>query len=493
MQKWKEKPYHITDSELHEIYSTGPETTILFIKTLLDKLQTLEVIVARQEIEIQQMKEQLAKNSRNSSKPPSSDGFTKKPVPKSQRKKSGKRPGGQRGHEGTTLQRSEKPDETVTLSPAQCSHCHESLDTSNVVRTAKRQVIDIPQPRTITTEFIAETKECSHCHTLTSADFPPQVTQVIQYGPYLRSLMIYFREQNFIPTERLAEVFHDVFGFSISEATLINTTRRCGDLLVDFETEVVERLIHADVIHCDETGINVGGKLHWMHSVSNAWFTAYFPHAKRGKEAMDAIGILPRYQGTAIHDGWQSYFNYFCNHGLCNSHHLRELTFAEEECGQKWAGKLITLLLEMKKEVEMACTLEKEIPGRLRDEYEQRYDAILREGVKKNPIYNDGVSRRGRKKRGKIRCLVDRLKDHKKETLAFLYDGTIPFDNNQAERDIRMNKIQQKVSGGFRSFEAAIAFSRIRCFISTIRKHDLNVMNALVSLFNNQNVLVFIG
>lgn len=493
MQDWKEKPYHITDRELHELYSTGPETTILFIKTLLDKLQKLEVIVARQEIEIQQMKEQLAKNSRNSSKPPSSDGFNKQTIPKSQRKKTGKRPGGQRGHEGTTLQRSEKPDETVTLSPAVCSHCHESLATSNVVRTVKRQVIDIPQPRIITTEFIAEIKECPHCHTLTGADFPPQVAQGIQYGPYLRSLMIYFRGQNFIPTERLAEVFHDVFGLSISEATFINTTQRCGDLLADFETEVVERLVQVDVIHCDETGINVGGKLHWMHSVSNAWFTAYFPHAKRGKEAMDAIGILPRYQGTAIHDGWKSYFNYFCNHGLCNSHHLRELTFAEEECGQKWAGKLITLLLEMKKEVEIACTLEKELPGKLREEYELRYDAILREGVRKNPLNNDGVRHRGRKKRGKIRCLVDRLKDHKKETLAFFYDGTIPFDNNQAERDIRMNKVQQKVSGGFRSFEAAIAFSRIRGFISTIRKHDLNVMDALVSLFKNQNVLTFIG
>jgi transposase len=492
MLDWKNN-HQLSDSELYGLYSTGPETTILFIKTLLDRLQALEVFVKRQEVELQNLKETLAKNSRNSSKPPSSDGFNKKPTPKSQRKKSGKRPGGQQGHEGRTLQRCENPDETQTLSPTLCSHCHESLDDGTVVRTVKRQVIDMPKPRTITTEFIAETKECSHCHTLTDADFPSYVTQGIQYGPYLRSLMIYFREQNFIATERLAEVFHDVFGLSISEATFINTTRRCGDLLAGFETEVIEQLVHADVIHCDETGINVGGKLHWMHSVSNALFTAYFPHAKRGKEAMDAIGILPRYQGTAIHDGWQSYFNYFCKHGLCNSHHLRELTFAEEECSQKWAGKLIALLLEMKKEVETACTLEKEIPGDLRKAYELRYDAILREGVRNNPIHNDGVRRKGRKKRGKIRCLVDRLKDHKMETLAFFYDGTIPFDNNQAERDIRMNKVQQKVSGGFRSFGAAKSFSRIRGFISTIRKHDLNVIDALVSLFNNQDVLAFLG
>jgi transposase len=493
MLDWKGKKQQITDRELHELYSTGPETTIFFIKTLFDKLQILDVIVSRQETQIQTLKEQVAKNSRNSSKPPSSDGFNKKPTPKSQRKKSGKRPGGQLGHEGTTLPRSEKPDETVTLSPALCSHCHESLDTSKVVRTVKRQVIDVPKPRIITTEFIAETKECSHCHTLTGADFPPHVAQGIQYGPYLRSLMIYFREQNFIATERLAEVFHDVFGLLISEATFINTTRRCNDLLADFETEVVERLVDADSIHCDETGINVGGKLHWMHSVSNAWLTAYFPHPKRGKAAMDTIGILPRYQGTAIHDGWQSYFNYFCKHALCNSHHLRELTFAEEECGQKWAGKLIALLLEMKKEVETARTLEKEIPEKLKKEYELRYDAIIREGIRKNPIHTGGVRRRGRKKRGKIRCLVDRLKDHKKETLAFFFDVTIPFDNNQAERDIRMNKVQQKVSGGFRSFEAAEAFSRIRGFISTIRKHDLNVMDALVSLFNKRDVLAFLG
>jgi transposase len=477
MLESEEKTNQITDQELSGLYTLGSETTISFIKMLLDSIKKLEVILTKQEEEIQELKQQIARNSRNSSKPPSSDGLKKSPKPKSQRKKTGKQPGGQVGHKGMTLKVSEKPDETIILSPLKCRHCNKSLETSKVVRTNKRQVVDTPKPFTITTEYIAETKECSGCHEHTEADFPLHVTQRIQYGPNIRSMMIYFRQQNFIPTERLAEIFLDVFGLSISEATFINTTRKCSGLLTDFKAMVTERLLASPSIHCDETGINVGGKLHWMHSVSNAVFTAYFPHVKRGKKAMDEIGVLPRYEGTAIHDGWQSYFNYPCKHALCNSHHLRELTFVEEECGQRWAGKMIALLLEMKQEAENVRICEKTIPLNQKDEYELRYDAILREGVRKNPIVNEALNRRGRKKRGKVRCLVDRLKNHKKETLAFFYDVRIPFDNNQAERDIRMNKVQQKVSGCFRSFVAAEDFSRIRGFISTIRKHELNVMD----------------
>jgi transposase len=466
----------ITDQELNAIYQMGREVTVAFIKTLLDRIQQLEEIVKTQGKEIQKLKEQIAQNSRNSSKPPSSDSMFDKPKPKSLRKKSGKRPGGQRGHEGTTLRMRAKPDTTEVLSPPRCGKCHAPLSGGVVVRTKKRQVVDIPQPAVITIEYQAETRECPCCHELTEAEFPRYVTQPIQYGPRLRALMIYFRQQNFIPTERLKEIFADVFGLSVSEATLVNISKTGSDLLAEVEAATVERLVASHTVHFDETGINVNGKLHWVQSASTTKDTVYFAHERRGKEAMDALGILNRYRGTAVHDSWQSYFDYQCAHALCNSHHLRELIFAHEEKDQRWAGDMIRLLLEMKAEAEKARAAGRRISPKRKKRYEARYDAILRRAVKLNPVEDDGIRRRGRKKRGKTRCLIDRLKCRKKETLAFFHDFAIPFDNNQAERDIRMNKVQQKISGGFRSFAAAQDFCRTRGFLSSVRKHGRNVM-----------------
>jgi transposase len=486
----------ISDQELNTIYEMGRAVTISFIKTLLDRirdLEKLEELVRIQGEEIEKLKDLLSKNSRNSSKPPSADGMFDKPKPKSLRKKSGKRPGGQEGHEGTTLRIRAKPDHKKVLSPQRCRHCHAKLSSGAVVSTKKRQVEDIPPQRAVTIEYQTETRECPCCHALTEAAFPKHVKRPIQYGPRIRALMMYFRQYHFIPTDRLKGIFADVFGVAISEGTLINTTRICGKGLAQAEAETIERLVTAPVAHFDETGINVNGKLRWVHSVSTDRQTVYFPHKRRGREAMDAIGILKRFRGTAVHDSWQSYFDYQCSHALCNSHHLRELIFAYEEKGQRWAGNMIRLLLEMKAAADMARTGGRHVPPALRKRYASRYDAILRRAAGQHPLVDDGIRRRGRKKRGKIRCLIDRLKERKKETLAFFFDPSIPFDNNQAERDIRMHKVRQKISGCFRSFEAARDFCRIRGFLSTVRKHGRNVMDALISLFKCQNVLSFLA
>jgi transposase len=475
--------YH--DRELYAIYDAGREVTVQFIKTLIERIRSLEIAVEKQAQAISELKQQLGKNSHNSNKPPSSDNPFDGQKTKSLRKKTGKKPGGQEGHPGKTLRKSTAPDRTEIITPKTCGECGSSLENARVISVEKRQVFDIPKPELTITEFINEERECGCCGATTGGMFPFHASQNVQYGPNIRAMIAYFRQRNFIPTERMAEIFSDLFGLSISEATFINTTRKCSDLLSNYEAKAREILKASPVIHCDETGIMVNGKLFWIHNVSNDQTTLQMAHEKRGKEAINAMGILPSYTGTAIHDSWQSYFDYACQHGLCNAHHLRELTFVETEIGQKWAGRMIDLLLEMKKAAAKALILKRQVDKPRIDLFMEQYHAILRTAIRKNPIIDDGIHRRGRKKKSKTRNLVDRLRNRWKETCAFLLDVLIPFDNNQAERDIRMTKVQQKVSGGFRSFEAAKDFCRIRGFLSTLRKQGFNVFDGLVNLFQN--------
>jgi transposase len=473
------------DRELYAIYDAGREVTVQFIKTLIERIRSLEIAVEKQAKAISELKQQLGKNSHNSNKPPSSDNPFDGQKTKSLRKKTGKKPGGQEGHPGKTLRKSKNPNRTENISPKICRECGSSLEYARVISVEKRQVFDIPKPELTITEFINEERECGCCGATTGGVFPFHALQNVQYGPNIRAMIAYFRQRNFIPTERMAEIFSDLFGLSISEATFINTTRKCSDLLSDHEVKAIEILKASPVIHCDETGIKVNGRLFWIHNVSNDQTTVQMAHEKRGKEAINAMGILPSYTGTAIHDSWQSYFDYACNHGLCNAHHLRELTFVETEIGQKWAGRMINLLLEMKKAAEKALILNRQVDKRGIEQFMDQYHAILRTAIRKNPIIDDGIHKRGRKKKSKTRNLVDRLRNRWKETCAFLFDVRIPFDNNQAERDIRMTKVQQKVSGGFRSSQAAKDFCRIRGFLSTLRKQGFNVFGGLVNLFQN--------
>ncbi|MGC9385233.1 MAG: IS66 family transposase [Kosmotogaceae bacterium] len=461
--------------DAEKIYDLGKDAVVDLILHLVDRIEKLEG--------------QLKKNSHNSSKPPSSDGLKKKKRTRSQRKPSGKKSGGQKGHEGKTLEQSDNPDEIISLSVDICSHCEGLLGNCTPKNHDRRQVFDIPQISVHITEYQAEIKDCPHCGAENKADFPEDVTHKVQYGNYLKGVATYFRNYQLVPIERSKEIFEDLFSIPLCEGTLVNITKKCAESLNGFYDWVIEKLKHSGVVNFDETGVNIGGKLHWLHNASTPLLTSYFVHQKRGSDACDALGILPVFKGTAVHDHWSSYFKYDCNHSLCNSHHLRELMFVYEHYEQKWAQKMISFLCELKYEVEKAGSERKLLENHRMKYYENRYKRILREGFYTNPPPEpDEKKKRGRKKKGKVLCLLERLRDHRKEVLAFMYDLDVPFDNNLAERDVRMIKVQQKVSGLFRTFSGAEQFCIIRSFISTVKKQGFCVLDALGKIFNGEKV-----
>jgi transposase len=282
-----------------------------------------------------------------------------------------------------------------------------------------------------------------------------------------------------------------LFAIPVSAGTLANTDRCCARRLERVVDHIREKLVHAPVVHFDETGLSINGKLHWLHGAGNRAFTYYFPHERRGQAATDAIGILPRLKGNAVHDNWRPYMKYGCSHSLCNAHHIRELTSIYELGGQPWAQQMIGLLLEGNQSVERAKKKRKKrLATVVLHEYISRYETIIAAGMKANPppTRREGCSRRGRLKRSKARNLLERLAERQKETLRYLYDFAVPFTNNLAERDIRMMRVQQKVSGAFRSDAGALTFCRIRSYISTMRKHGKSVIDALIRVFQENDL-----
>jgi transposase len=424
------------------------------------------------------------KNSRNSSKPPSSDGF-KKPVPKSLREKSPRPTGGQPGHVGHTRPMAQKPDHIVIHRVENCGHCGGSLASHPPDGIDQRQVYDLPPIHLIVTEHQAEKKLCACGHS-TKADFPPGVTSTVQYGAGVKATAAYLKNYQFLPYERTCELMRDCFGTPLSEGTLANLIGECHAALAAPVQSIKEQIAGARVVHFDESGSRVEKTLWWLHSASTTTATYYDIHPKRGSEALDAIGILPAFLGRAIHDFWTPYFGYPCEHGLCNAHHLRELTFVQEQHQQVWAGAMIGLLLEIKAAVNQARPSADRLGAELVHSFEVRYQTLLDKGYAENPLAPAPVEKkRGRRKKTKPRNLLERLDHHRRETLAFMHDFTVPFDNNQAERDIRMMKVQQKISGTFRSEDGAKAFCRIRSYISTARKNALSAMDALTLAFSS--------
>jgi transposase len=485
----------LTEQQILDVYNQGPQAVVQLVQSLIatfnEKLEQCVNQLRNQQEQIDSLKRQLAQNSRNSSKPPSTDGYSKKQIPKSLRKKSGKKSGGQKGHPGTTLKISENPDKTSELKVSHCSCCGSNLTGVEPVSVEKRQVVDLPPIKPVIEEFRSESKICPNCAALTKAAFPSFVTQPVQYGPGIGAAAIFLRHQNFIPTRRVAELFKTLFGVPVSEGTILNITSRFAELISPFDTWVKDRLAESGILHCDESGIRLSGARVWIHSASTALYTSYLIHSKRGKDALDAMGILNRFKGTVIHDFWQSYYRFNLEHGLCNAHHLRELTFFfEEEC-QKWAGKMIGHLQVIKKEADRCRAAGMPaIKTVTAKKFELKYRRIVREGLVKNPVPPEsGSPKRGRKKKGKIRCLLERFKIHQEEVLRFMNDLSVPFENNQAERDIRMAKLFQKISGGFRSVTGADCFSLIRSFLSTVRKHGMNLVETVTHVFAGKDVV----
>ncbi|MBL7115593.1 MAG: IS66 family transposase, partial [Kiritimatiellae bacterium] len=445
----------MTRQEAEAIYDAGKETVVRVLMMMDARIRALEE-------RVQSLENQLAKNSRNSSKPPSSDGF-KKPAPKSLRKKGKRKSGGQPGHTGHTLKMADKPDHSEVHRVKECEHCGRSLADQSADGVEKRQVHDLPPLRLIVTEHQAETKTCS-CGHLNKAAFPEGVNAPVQYGEGIKAAAVYLKNYQFLPYDRTCELLNDVFGCPMSEGTLANIIAQSHTLAADPVEKIKELIEQAAVAHFDETGSRVDGKLWWMHSASTAQATYYDIHRKRGSEAIDDIGILSDFLGRAIHDFWKPYFGYDCLHGLCNAHHLRELIFVHEQHQQDWADRMIDCLLDIKEAVDLATQSTDHLDRRQLHIFEVRYQQILDEGYAQNPLPplpRNAKKKRGRRKKTKARNLLERLDEHRDEALAFMYDFNVPFDNNQAERDLRMMKVQQKISGMFRTEDGAKAFCRI--------------------------------
>lgn len=441
--------------------------------------QALREMVALLQQQVKQLQDQVSKTSRNSHLPPSSDRFARQP--KSLRKSSGKKPGGQTGHEGNTLYMQADPDEVVLHQVATCQHCQQDLQEQASLSLERRQVIDLPPKRTYVVEHQGESKWCPTCRQISRASFPQGVVAPVQYGAAFAATAVYLVTQQFLPTERACELMHDLLGHSMSTGTLQTLLQRCATNLLPVEEHIKDALRAAEVLHNDESGCYVMGQRHWVHVSSTTTLTHYACHRKRGREAVDAIGILPAFGGVSVHDGWQSYQGYLCEHALCNVHHLRELTFLAEQQQQGWAQALKDLLLSMKAHADHAkahghACLDPPIFEQLLKQYQE----LLEQGEELNPVeLTSPQTQRGKVKQSAARNLLNRLRTHQDAVLRFLSDFHVPFDNSQAERDIRMLKVQQKISGCFRSLLGAQAFCRIRGYLSTLRKQGIHVLTAL--------------
>ena len=337
----------------------------------------------------------------------------------------------------------------------------------------------------LVTEHRAEHKQCPHCGCSHQAEYPAEAAHPMQYGINLKTFLVYFCLYQLLPYDRASEMVFDLFGHSLSQATVVAAVGECSQNLTGVEERIRELLQGAQILHVDETGMRVNGTRHWLHVAGTDLLTCYGYHRKRGAQATDAMGILPAFRGTMIHDFWAPYFGYSSDHAICNAHLLRELRGISENYRHQWSEALSNLLLDMKTAVDVAKQEGSVLTPERRAAFEERYRRILEAGEEeaKNPGVPEEPGKRGRKKQSKAKNLLDRCRNYQHQILAFMKDFTIPFTNNQAERDLRMMKLKQKISGTFRSEEGAVNFCRVRGFISTIKKHDRPVLSELRAVF----------
>ena len=468
-----------------EIFDSLHPAAQIYIRYLEETIRGQQETIRMQELRIHQLEERvrelesrLNKNSSNSSKPPSSDGLKRKP--KSQRDQSGKKPGGQPGHVGKSRLQVENPDKVVVHAPTTCTECQTDLNEVTGACLEKRQVFDLPQPKVEVTEHRVETKKCPCCGQLNRGAFPDNVKGQTQYGERVQALIAYFAHQHFIPVDRVCQIFEDLFGIGLSAGTCSNIDDRLFRNLESFETSLKLYLIAGQVLHFDESGMRCEKKLYWVHVASSQMATLYTLHPKRGQEAMNAAGILPKFSGFAVHDHWFPYFSYNqAIHALCNAHHLRELTFVHEEEREEWAKEMKDLLIFGKKEVEK-YTEAGRLPKTTLSYIEKMYNQIIQRGLEYHAkLPSLPVGRRGKGKQRNGKNLLDRLQEKRTSVLWFIYHFAVPFTNNQGEQDIRMVKLKQKISGCFRTEAGGKIFCRIRSYLSTARKQAWNIWDAL--------------
>lgn len=483
MNQPPKQPIKLSDAEILAVYNQGAEAVVALVRTLLGQLDTLNE-------RVEKLEGQASKNSRNSSKPSSTDGFGKRT--KSLRRKSEKPSGGQVDHPGSTLEWRETVDQFERHPVGACSGCGAVLSEVPAEAPLRRQVWDIPPIELKVTEHQAEVKCCPHCGCQNQGSFPAEVNNLVQYGPRLKGVMVYLMEAQLLPSGRSCEVLNDLLGVSVSEGTLFNTLAQCHTQLESVTQTIQAQVVNAPVVHFDETGMRINGRLWWLHVACTDGLTYYFVHSKRGQSAMDAMGVLPQFTGKAMHDGWSSYWDYLCEHFRCNAHHLRELQFILERYGQAWAYQMSLLLVTILSQVNAAKAQgQAALEPQQQQAFEARYAEIIAQGFAVNPLPEtppDAPKKRGRPKRPPPLNLLERFRTQQASILGFMNDFEVPFDNNQAERDLRMMKLKQKISGGFRSEEGAQMFCRIRGYLSTLRKQNINRLEALIGVFSGNPV-----
>jgi len=455
-----------------ELFVSLPIEVQHYIQFIEKQLVLLTMQVQGCMSKISELEGRLAKNSSNSNKPPGSDGLKKEPKTRSLRGKSGRKPGGQLGRIGKTLEQVPDPDHIELYSPESCDHCLGSLSGAELIGVEKRQVFDLPDVNVEVTEHQAEIKICPCCKHKVKGVFPDNIRAPAQYGERTQALAAYFQHQHLIPFERVSQIFEDLYGISLSPGTCKNMDRRLFKNLEVFELNLKAHLLACKVLCFDETGVRCEKKLNWIHVTASCTATFYGIHRKRGGHALEEFNILPRFEGVAIHDHWHPYFAYNqVKHGLCNVHHLRELKFVYEQEKKEWAQKVSTLLLSAKKIADQAREQGKrEIAPEDIKMIENQYTSLILEiGI----AYFELLEKPGLN-------LYKRLLRKMDCVLAFIYDLEIPFSNNQAEQDLRMEKVKQKISGCFRTFEGGVISCRIRGYISTSRKQGWRIINALV-------------
>ena len=470
--------------EILAIYAAGPEAVVDRVERLLAQQAELVQQVERLTARVQELEARLNKDSHNSHKPPSSDGLAKLPRRRSRRQRSGKPAGGQAGHAGMTLRQVAKPDQVVPHAPQVCQGCGARLATELLEIHARRQVFELPPSRPLVIEHQVLQAHCPCCQSVSTGEFPPDVTQPVQYGPGVKALAVYLQEYQHLPFARLQEYFRDVLLLPLSAGTLAQARETCATRLETAENAIKQAVTQAAVVNFDETGLRIAGKTRWLHVASTPDWTYYIVHAKRGQAAMNAMGILPVFTGTAVHDAWHAYLAYDCQHSLCNAHLLRDLTAAGEATDQIWPKQIAELLLAIKAAVEQAQAAgHVQLPPQCVNDFIARYQDLIEPALQANPAPPPVRGRQGRQKEGPLRSLLLRLKIHQTAVLAFMRDFQVPFDNNLAERDLRMAKVRQKIAGSFRSWRGAEIFCTIRGYISTLRKQKQNVLAALNAVF----------
>lgn len=455
---------------IQQIYAEGPEAVAAVIAQLETEITELRA-------RVQALEDRLAKDSHNSHLPPARD---LPPQPKSLRRPSGRTPGGQPGHAGTTLAWNAQPDREIVHQPTICAGCGAILDAASVVGDRRRQVVDLPPVRLATTEHVAVQRCCAACGHVTQAAFPREARGPISYGPRIRGLAVYLNISQLLPYARIQELLGDLFGSSFAAGTLAQAVADCAAILEGTETAIQRTLQQVDVLHVDETGLRVDGGSSWLHVACTDRLTHYSVQRKRGKAGMEAAGVLPGFTGVAVHDGYHPYGTFPCAHALCNVHHLRELTFVAEQYQQAWADELKDLLQELQRTVATAREAGQDhLAAPTLTCASARYRHLADVGLAANPPQPKAPSTPGPPKRTPAGKLAEWLGRHELEALLFLHDFRVPFDNNQAERDLRMMKVQQKISGIFRTEIGAAQFARIRGYVSTARKQGYVPLTAL--------------